>query len=483
MLYPINLIFCEQQCLFCDFLLKRNYPVPENWFLQNEAKVLNFKWRTKKDKINCGLYAMLHMELYEFDDEDWDIGIFDEEDPRHRIQMDVLRNRYITKILLHEINKHQRKMFDSAKDWISEYPDEFEEEGTEAKKSRIYEEDSLKYNLPLSEIKERQKDELYNNMLLSEIKKMGHYLKECKHRRKYAYKKICSVDCEEVDQKQTSFLLTLDDGTKHKLLGHELHYLGFEEWKEFMLCIHKCRSLNADMKRKAINAVQKLLTKAKIMNEISVDEAYQSYIGLMPFKDPENQKFFFKICKEVLHGDEQVPDGVIFEDLKYCKEPTEGLCFLTKDGKPSFQSSSNVTNLRLLDMVVFYKLCVTEQNAPFKERVLRALHFQKKALSKHPEFYKVMRDAMNYQINNLEVIMFLLIGNFFFYYYYFFLIYFPDVILNFQKHQSSERDGNNVKLLYLTDGNDMIDDELADLNNFAESPQDQNKTVFNYSVT
>ena len=57
------------------------------------------------------------------------------------------------------------------------------------------------------------------------------------------------------------------------------------------------------------------------------------------------------------------------------------------------------------------------------------------------------------------------------------------MILNFQKHQSSERDGNNVKLLYLTDGNDMIDDELADLNNFAESPQDQNKTVFNYSVT
>lgn len=110
-------------------------------------------------------------------------------------------------------------------------------------------------------------------------------------------KKFCSVDCEEVDQIQTSFLLTLDDGTKHKLLAHELHYLGFEEWKEFMLCIHKCRSLNADMKKKAINAVQKLLTKAKIMNEISVDEAYQSYIGLMPFKDPENQKFFLRFAK------------------------------------------------------------------------------------------------------------------------------------------------------------------------------------------
>ena len=57
------------------------------------------------------------------------------------------------------------------------------------------------------------------------------------------------------------------------------------------------------------------------------------------------------------------------------------------------------------------------------------------------------------------------------------------MVLNFQKDQSSERDGNNVKLLYLADGNDMIDDELADLNDFAESPQDQSKTVFNYWVT
>ena len=54
------------------------------------------------------------------------------------------------------------------------------------------------------------------------------------------------------------------------------------------------------------------------------------------------------------------------------------------------------------------------------------------------------------------------------------------MVLNFQKHQSSERDANNVKLLYLTDGNDMTDDEHADLNDFAESPQDQNKTVLNY---
>ena len=277
----------------CDFLLKLLFPVPEQWFIENEAKVIKFKWRTKKDKINCGLYAMIHMELYEFEDESWDIGIFDEEDPHHRTQMDVLRNRYITKMLLHEINKEQRKIFEYVEDWISKYPDEFEEEGTEAKKRRIYEEDSLKYNLPVTELKEKEKEEFYNNMLLKEIKDTGHYLKKCRYRRKYAYKKICSVDIDEVDQSQRSFLVTLDDETKHKLLADELQNLGFEEWKEFMFCIHKCKTVNAEMKRMGINAVQKLLTKAKMMNEISVDEAYQSYIGLMPFNDPEKQKFFF----------------------------------------------------------------------------------------------------------------------------------------------------------------------------------------------
>lgn len=99
-----------------------------------------------------------------------------------------------------------------------------------------------------------------------------------------------------------------------------------------MLCIHRS-TLSVEMKKKVITAVQKLLTKAKMMNEISVDEANQSYIGLIPYRDPEKQRFFVRICKEVLVGDAEVPDEVIFEDLKYYKEPVEGLCFLRKDKK------------------------------------------------------------------------------------------------------------------------------------------------------
>lgn len=134
-------------------------------------------------------------------------------------------------------------------------------------------------------------------------------------------------------------------------------------------------------------------------------------------------------------------------------------------------------------MVVFYKLCITEQNAPFKERVLRALHFQKNALSKHPEFYQVLRVASKYQIKDSKV-------NFrneyskksiFLFCIFLTIICLPDLLLNFQKHQSSETDGNNMKLLYLTDGKEMMD-KLPDANDFAGSSKDQNKLVFIFCI-
>ncbi|PWA61019.1 hypothetical protein CTI12_AA377290 [Artemisia annua] len=123
-------VFEFVKSLLVDFLAQNNFTTTNLFLCEKDAKVLNLRWKTRNDKINCGLYAMIHMEHYEFEDEEWEIGILDEEDAQHRIQMDVLRNRYITKILLHEINQHKRKMIHFAENWISENPDEFEEEGT-----------------------------------------------------------------------------------------------------------------------------------------------------------------------------------------------------------------------------------------------------------------------------------------------------------------------------------------------------------------
>ncbi|PWA49790.1 ulp1 protease family, C-terminal catalytic domain-containing protein [Artemisia annua] len=261
--------------LLVDFLARNKFRNTNLFLCEKDAKVLNLRWKTRNDKINCGLYAMIHMEHYEFEDEEWEIGILDEEDAQHRIQMDVLRNRYITKILLHEINQHKRKMIYFAENWISENPDEFEEEGTEAKLRRINEEDCLKYNLSPAEIKEEQKFECFKSKLLLEINKMGDFLKGCKYRRNFGYKKIVGVDCVEVDQYPKCYSVTLNDNSKHKLSASELQNFGFQEWNEFMFCIFH-GSLNDKMKKKIMTAVLKLLTMAKMMNQISADEAYQN---------------------------------------------------------------------------------------------------------------------------------------------------------------------------------------------------------------
>ncbi|PWA34169.1 ulp1 protease family, C-terminal catalytic domain-containing protein [Artemisia annua] len=409
-------VFEFVKSLLVDFLARNKFLNTNLFLCEKDAEVLNLRWKTRNDKINCGLYAMIHMDHYEFEDEEWEIGILDEEDARHRIQMDVLRNRYITKILLHEINQHKRKMIHSAENWISKNPDEFEEEGTEAKLRMINEEDCLKYNLSPAEIQEEQKFESFKCKLLLEKNKMGDILKGCKYRRNFGHKKIVGVDCVEVDEYPKSYSVTLDDNSKHKLSSSELKNFGFQEWNEFMFCIFH-GSLNDKLKKKIMIIVLKLLIMAKMMNQISADEAYQ----------------------KVLVGDAKVHDGVVFEHLKYYKEPIEGVCFLKDDRKQCFQTYSGVTNLSLLHMVIFYKLCITEQNTLFRERVLRALHFQKNSLSKHPEFYDVWEVASKYTIKDYE------------------------------KDQCSDTDGNNMKLIYLTDEKEMMD-KLTDVN-------DQSKLV------
>ncbi|GJY39203.1 hypothetical protein Tco_0425567 [Tanacetum coccineum] len=78
--------------------------------------ILKMKWKTKKEKIDCGLYMIMHMELYEGSTAaQWKTGLLLENDKNHRMQMDNLRSRIAAKILLHEVNIYQKKMSDYAK--------------------------------------------------------------------------------------------------------------------------------------------------------------------------------------------------------------------------------------------------------------------------------------------------------------------------------------------------------------------------------
>ncbi|GJS92959.1 peptidase C48, SUMO/sentrin/Ubl1 [Tanacetum coccineum] len=78
--------------------------------------ILKMKWKAKKEKTDCGLYMIMHMELYEGSTvAQWKIGLQPENDKNHRMQMDNLRSRIAAKILLHEVNIYQKKMSDYAK--------------------------------------------------------------------------------------------------------------------------------------------------------------------------------------------------------------------------------------------------------------------------------------------------------------------------------------------------------------------------------
>ncbi|GJU23405.1 peptidase C48, SUMO/sentrin/Ubl1 [Tanacetum coccineum] len=81
-----------------------------------KATNLRMKWKTTKEKIDCGLYMIMHMELYEGSTAaQWKTSLLPEKDKNHRMQMDNLRSRIAAKILLHEVNIHQKKMSDYAK--------------------------------------------------------------------------------------------------------------------------------------------------------------------------------------------------------------------------------------------------------------------------------------------------------------------------------------------------------------------------------
>ncbi|PWA80133.1 hypothetical protein CTI12_AA197910 [Artemisia annua] len=106
----------------------KTYQHPKGDELMNQkrkATILNMSWRTKKEKIDCGLYMMLHMEYYQGKSETkWDTGMLKENDINHRMQINNLRAKYVAKMMLHEVNDNQKMMSDYALKFAAENPDE-----------------------------------------------------------------------------------------------------------------------------------------------------------------------------------------------------------------------------------------------------------------------------------------------------------------------------------------------------------------------
>ncbi|PWA49141.1 hypothetical protein CTI12_AA484260 [Artemisia annua] len=98
---------------FARFLLEHKHPKADN-VMNVRGRVLQPKWKTNDNHVDCGVFAMIHMESYVGEPvKDWDAGLCQESD----MQVSLLRRmrfKIATKILLHELNLHSQKMYDLA---------------------------------------------------------------------------------------------------------------------------------------------------------------------------------------------------------------------------------------------------------------------------------------------------------------------------------------------------------------------------------
>lgn len=93
-------------------------------FKEAQPKIPKMKWKTKKNKIDCGLYMMMHMEMFEGEiGLKWKTNIVDENNRHYADMIKTMRMRYAAKILLHDVNKEREKMSEFAIKFGEQYND------------------------------------------------------------------------------------------------------------------------------------------------------------------------------------------------------------------------------------------------------------------------------------------------------------------------------------------------------------------------
>lgn len=69
-----------------------------------EPQVLQMPWRTKNNGVDCGVFAMRHMETYMGGGlKNWKSGLLNESTDQ-KTQLNRLRCKYVTKIIKSEVN-------------------------------------------------------------------------------------------------------------------------------------------------------------------------------------------------------------------------------------------------------------------------------------------------------------------------------------------------------------------------------------------
>ncbi|KAL8199570.1 hypothetical protein R6Q57_013138 [Mikania cordata] len=91
---------------FANYLIHNQHP---NGCHISTAKIhrLAMPWRTEFNKVDCGVFLMRHMETYKGCLLNWECGLCgeNEADNLQKLQLNDLWKKYVTKIILHDLNE------------------------------------------------------------------------------------------------------------------------------------------------------------------------------------------------------------------------------------------------------------------------------------------------------------------------------------------------------------------------------------------
>ncbi|KAL8245943.1 hypothetical protein R6Q59_007159 [Mikania micrantha] len=123
------------QSTLCSYLVMTSHPIA---FTQKTCKPkrLSMPWRTLNNSVDCGVFAMRHMETFKGTSvKEWKCGLTAESDEQQR-QLNDLRIKYLAKILLSDINIHKVQVVSEMRAYVN-LPNDVKEKMKEGVFERI----------------------------------------------------------------------------------------------------------------------------------------------------------------------------------------------------------------------------------------------------------------------------------------------------------------------------------------------------------
>nr|GEY90704.1 ubiquitin-specific protease 13 [Tanacetum cinerariifolium] len=108
-----NIDWVGEKKLFSRYLKEQNHSSHEA-IAKMRPFIPKLKWRTSNNHVDCGVFAMIHMDNYVGNAaKNWEFGLCEESDEQLSM-LQRMRYKIATKIMLHQFNDVSNKMFDFA---------------------------------------------------------------------------------------------------------------------------------------------------------------------------------------------------------------------------------------------------------------------------------------------------------------------------------------------------------------------------------